>query len=67
MAALGLLESMLGFGAIEKPIMIALHAAQDSFGTATNVTGDGAIAIVVDYIVNKRNNKKEEKSKLKAV
>ena len=67
MAALGLLESMLGFGAIEKPIMIALHAAQDSFGTATNVTGDGALAIVVDYIVNKRNNKKEEKSKLKAV
>ena len=67
MAALGLLESMLGFGAIEKPIMIALHAAQDSFGTATNVTGDGAIAIVVYYIVNKRNNKKEEKSKLKAV
>ena len=67
MAALGLLESMLGFGAVEKPIMIALHAAQDSFGTATNVTGDGAIAIVVDYIVNKRNNKKEEKSKLKAV
>ena len=67
MAALGLLESMLGFGAVEKPIMIALHAAQDSFGTATNVTGDGAIAIVVDYIVNKRNNKKEEESKLKAV
>ena len=67
MAALGLLESMLGFGAVEKPIMIALHAAQDSFGTATNVTGDGAIAIVVDYIINKRNNKKEEESKLKAV
>ena len=67
MAALGLLESMLGFGAVEKPIMIALHAAQDSFGTATNVTGDGAIAIIVDYIINKRNNKKEEESKLKAV
>ncbi|MDZ7542992.1 cation:dicarboxylase symporter family transporter, partial [Clostridium perfringens] len=43
MAALGILESMLGFGTLEKPIMIALHAAQDSFGTATNVTGDGAI------------------------
>ncbi len=28
--------------------MIALHAAQDSFGTATNVTGDGAIAAVVE-------------------
>lgn len=67
MAALGLLESMLGFGAIEKPIMIALHAAQDSFGTATNVTGDGAIAIIVDYLINKRNNKQQEKSKLKAV
>lgn len=67
MAALGLLESMLGFGAVEKPIMIALHAAQDSFGTATNVTGDGAIAIIVDYLINKRNNKQQEKSKLKAV
>ena len=55
MAALGLLESMLGFGTVEKPIMIALHAAQDSFGTATNVTGDGAIAIIVDYIVRKKN------------
>ena len=56
MAALGLLESMLGFGAVEKPIMIALHAAQDSFCTATNVTGDGAIAIIVDYIINKRKS-----------
>lgn len=54
MAALGLLESILGFGVIEKSIMIALHAAQDSFGTATNVTGDGAIAIIVDYIINKK-------------
>ncbi|MDU2491797.1 MAG: dicarboxylate/amino acid:cation symporter [Clostridium celatum] len=67
MAALGLLESMLGFGAMEKSIMIALHAAQDSFGTATNVTGDGAIAIIVDYIINKRNNRNEKNSKLKAV
>lgn len=54
MAALGLLESMLGFGVVEKPIMIALHAAQDSFGTATNVTGDGAIAIIVDYIIKRK-------------
>ena len=56
MSALGLLESMLGFGGLEKPIMIALHAAQDSFGTATNVTGDGAIAIIVDYIINKKKS-----------
>lgn len=53
MAALGILESMLGFGAIEKSIMIALHVAQDSFGTATNITGDGALAIIVDEIVKK--------------
>lgn len=60
MAALGLLETMFGFGTVEKPIMIALHAAQDSFGTATNITGDGAIAIIVDCILNKgdKGNKK---------
>ena len=60
MAALGLLESMLGFGAVEKPIMIALHAAQDSFGTATNVTGDGAIAMLVDYILNKKTKNRNK-------
>ena len=56
MAALGLLEGMLGFGDIEKPIMIALHSAQDSFGTATNVTGDGALALIVDYFVQKKSS-----------
>lgn len=56
MAALGLLESMLGFGDLEKPIMIALHSAQDSFGTATNITGDGALALIVDYFVKKNSN-----------
>lgn len=55
MAALGLLEGMLGFGDLEKPIMIALHSAQDSFGTATNVTGDGALALIVDYFVRKKS------------
>ena len=62
MAALGLLESMLGFGAVEKPIMIALHAAQDSFGTATNVTGDGAIAIIVDYFISKKKGNEVQKN-----
>lgn len=61
MAALGILESMLGFGGLEKPLMIALHAAQDSFGTATNVTGDGALAMVTDYIINKRKSKDNKK------
>ena len=57
MAALGLLESMLGFGALETPLMIALHAAQDSFGTATNVTGDGAIAIFVEKLMKPSKEK----------
>ena len=60
MAALGLLETMLGFGTVEKPIMIALHAAQDSFGTATNISGDGAIAIIVDYILNAKGKNKDK-------
>ena len=54
MASLGILEMMLGFGSVEKSIMIALHAAQDSFGTATNITGDGALAIIIDKIMGKR-------------
>jgi len=64
MAALGLFEGMLGFSDLEKPIMIALHSAQDSFGTATNVTGDGALALIVDYFLQKKSgNKKSVKDK----
>ncbi|CAM3507490.1 MULTISPECIES: dicarboxylate/amino acid:cation symporter [Brevibacillus] len=48
MAALGLLESMLGFNTTLTSLMIALYIAQDSFGTACNVTGDGAIAVITD-------------------
>ncbi|WP_300348851.1 dicarboxylate/amino acid:cation symporter [Clostridium sp.] len=62
MAALGLLEGMLGFGNIEKSLMIALHSAQDSFGTATNVAGDGAIAIIVEAILKRKSKKLEKKS-----
>ncbi len=48
MAALGLMASMLGFGEAELALMIALYMAQDSFGTACNITGDGAIALWVN-------------------
>ncbi|GGC79154.1 sodium:proton antiporter [Thalassobacillus devorans] len=48
MAALGLLESMLGFGPAMTSLMIALYLAQDSFGTATNVTGDGALTTIAN-------------------
>ena len=50
MAATGLLSSMLGFDDAQVALMIATYIAMDSFGTATNVTGDGAIAIVVDRL-----------------
>ena len=54
MAALGVLQSMLGFSAEQQAIMIALYITMDSFGTACNVTGDGAIALVVDRIYSGR-------------
>lgn len=50
MAALGLLESMLHFPQPMLSLMIALYIAQDSFGTACNITGDGAIAVLVNKI-----------------
>lgn len=52
MSALGLLGSMLGFSDAALALMIALYLAQDSFGTACNVTGDGAIALWVDKFAN---------------
>ena len=53
MASLGLLQSMLGFNQESLALMIALYIAMDSFGTACNVTGDGAIAIIVDRLLGK--------------
>jgi len=50
MAALGLMETMLGFTTTLTSLMIALYIAQDSFGTACNVTGDGAIAVITDRL-----------------
>lgn len=50
MAALGLLETMLGFSPTMLSLMIALYLAQDSFGTACNVTGDGAITVLTDKL-----------------
>lgn len=54
MAALGLLESMLGFDEALLGLMIATYIAMDSFGTATNVTGDGAVAVIVDAVDRRR-------------
>jgi Na+/H+-dicarboxylate symporter len=48
MASVGLLGSMLGFTEEMIALQIVLHLAQDSFGTACNVTGDGVIALLID-------------------
>ena len=53
MSALGLLTSMLGFNEGAVALMIALYLAQDSFGTACNVTGDGIIVLWVDRFSEK--------------
>ena len=50
MAALGILASMLGFTAEDQALMISLYVAMDSFGTACNVTGDGALAVIIDTV-----------------
>lgn len=50
MASLGLLQSILGFDEQTVALMIALYIAMDSFGTACNVTGDGAIASIINRI-----------------
>ena len=60
MAALGILESMLGFNQNMLTLMIALYIAQDSFGTACNVTGDGAIAMLMNAITGKKEAEKEQ-------
>jgi Na+/H+-dicarboxylate symporter len=55
MASLGLLSSMLGFTDADNALIIALYIAMDSFGTACNVTGDGALAQIVNrFFGNKK-------------
>ena len=63
MAALGLLSSMLGFDAGMQGLMIALYIAMDSFGTAGNVTGDGAIALIINKIKNNKTISGEPKNR----
>lgn len=56
MAALAPLASVLGFGEQDQALMIALYIAMDSFGTACNVTGDGAVAIIIDKCFSKHTS-----------
>ena len=56
MAALGILDSILGFSSEQQAMMITLYIAMDSFGTACNVTGDGAIALILNKYFTKKEN-----------
>lgn len=61
MAALAILSSVLGFDGTTQALTIALYIALDGFGTACNVTGDGAIALVVDKLNNKRKDREKSR------
>lgn len=50
MASLGVAESLLGFGKEQIALFITLYIATDSFGTACNVIGDGALSLIVNRI-----------------
>ena len=58
MTAAGLLTSMLGFTEPQVGLMIATYIAIDSFGTATNVTGDGAIAGIMNRLITGKTYRK---------
>lgn len=60
MTAAGLLASMLGFNEAQVGLMIATYIAIDSFGTATNVTGDGALSVITDELVARSERKNKQ-------
>ncbi len=59
MASLGLITGVLGFGDDGTALMLAIFAIQDSFGTACNVTGDGALTLMLTGYAEKHNIEKQ--------
>lgn len=62
LAAVGVLQSALGFGDAEIALMFTLFAIQDSFAAAGNVTGDGALTIIINRFFGKGRSAAEELS-----
>lgn len=60
MASLGIVTSVLGFGPEGTALLLAIFAIQDSFGTACNVTGDGALTLILTGYAEKHNIKEEK-------
>ena len=52
-ASLGIVTSIVGFDQNGVALLIAIFALQDSFGTACNVTGDGALTLILDGVFNR--------------
>jgi Na+/H+-dicarboxylate symporter len=61
MASLGIVVSVLGFDPAGVALLLAIFALQDSFGTACNVTGDGALALMLEGIFNRNGELQAEK------
>ena len=62
MASLGLITGILGFDANGTALMLAIFALQDSFGTACNVTGDGALTLILTGYAKKKGIKEAKQS-----
>ena len=60
MASLGLITGVLGFDETGTALMLTVFALQDSFGTACNVTGDGALTLILTGYAKRHNIKKQE-------
>ena len=60
MASLGLITGVLGFDATGTALMLTIFALQDSFGTACNVTGDGALTLMLSAYADKKGIKEEK-------
>ena len=60
MASLGLITGILGFDADGTALMLAIFALQDSFGTACNVTGDGALTLILTGYAERHGIKEEQ-------
>lgn len=58
MASLGLIVSVLGFDAAGTALMLTIFALQDSFGTACNVTSDGALTLILSAYSERRKKQK---------
>ncbi|WP_250674226.1 dicarboxylate/amino acid:cation symporter [Paraclostridium ghonii] len=60
MASLGLITSVLGFNETGTALILTIFALQDSFGTACNVTGDGALTLMLTGVANRKNIKEDK-------